>query len=175
MNEEQKLKAEDAKWRRAELKRGGRPEPSWEENEKAKEAVRRRRAELVRRLTICTGARSLQFDPVMVADLDCTIEMCLTFGSDDKAATWAALVVARDDRKKWKAAIATLERSSPLPLPGPLADLKKDAVDHQRQYRLPRAISGQRKGSGESLALPGALDRGTCARGAAICPQGGGT
>ena len=75
MNEEQKLKAEDAKWRRAELKRGGRPEPSWEEKAKAEEAVRRRHAELVRRLTICIGPRRLQFDPVMVENLDCTIEL----------------------------------------------------------------------------------------------------
>ena len=146
-----------------------------EQKLKAEEAVRRRRAELVRRLTICTGARSLQFDPVMVEDLDRTIEMCLMLGSDDKTMTWDALVVARDDRKRCKAVIAMLERSSPLPLPGPLADLKKDAVDHQRQYRLPRAISGQGKDNGQSLALPRALDRGTCARRAAICPRGGGT
>ena len=157
MNEEQKLKAEDAKWRRAELKRGGRPEPSWEETEKADEAVRRRRAELVHRLSICTGARSLQFDPVMVENLDCTIEMCLTFGSDDKAATWAALVVARDDRKTWTAAIATLERSSPLPLPGPLADLKKRLSSINANIAYHERILGKGKAAGKAWHYPARL------------------
>ena len=154
MNEEQKLKAEDAKWRRAELKRCGRPEPSWEENEKAKEAVRRRRAELGRRLTICTGAR---IDPVMVENLDCTIEMCLTFGSDDKAATWAALVVARDDRKTWTAAIATLERSSPLPLPGPLADLKKRLSSINANIAYHERFLGKGKAAGKAWHYPARL------------------
>ena len=157
MNEEQKLKAEDAKWRRAELKRCGRPEPSWEENAKAKEAVRRRRAELVRRLTICTGARSLQFDPVMVENLDRTIEMCLMFGSDDKAATWAALVVARDDRKKWKAAIATLERRSPLPLPGPLADMKKTLSIINANIAYHERFLGKGKAAGKAWHYPARL------------------
>src|SRR6516162_5833192 len=109
MNEEQKVKAEEAKRRRAELKRGGRPEPSWEEKAKADEAVRRRRAELVHRqgnesrltsswaqylqqvLWIPAGALAAALDGLLVGDLAHQIEgevadHCHVFGAMNRCA-----------------------------------------------------------------------------------------
>jgi hypothetical protein len=84
--------------RRAELERGGRPEPTWAEKAKAEEVARLRRLKLEIDLAAFVDFRNPKFDPAMLGDLDRTIEWCPMLGIE-KRYTWAALRTAQDDKK----------------------------------------------------------------------------
>jgi hypothetical protein len=82
---------------------------SWEEAAKAEEVVRRRRFELMHRLTILKGDHKARFDPALMEGLDRTIEMCPMLGMS-KQPSWKNMTAARESKKVCEAMIAVAKQ-----------------------------------------------------------------